>query len=88
MASMSSKTLRAIDLFSGCLNYNKTPHDDITKIKEADIPPHDVILAGFPCQAFSIAGHRKGFEDTRGTLFFDLARIARYHNPKVIFIKM
>jgi DNA (cytosine-5)-methyltransferase 1 len=46
-----------------------------------------IILAGFPCQAFSIAGHRKGFEDTRGTLFFDVARIAAYHRPKIIFLE-
>lgn len=44
-------------------------------------------MAGFPCQAFSIAGHRKGFEDTRGTLFFDVARIAKEHNPQVIFLE-
>lgn len=60
---------------------------DITKINEKNIPQHDILLAGFPCQAFSIAGHRRGFEDTRGTLFFDVARIVKYHNPKVIFIE-
>lgn len=69
------------------LNYSDVPHGDITKIKEQDIPPHDIILAGFPCQAFSVAGYRKGFEDTRGTLFFDVARIAKYHRPKVIFLE-
>ncbi len=63
---------------------------DITKIKEADIPSFDICLAGFPCQAFSLAGQRKGFEDnfkgeTRGTLFFDVARICSHHKPKVIF---
>lgn len=58
---------------------------DITKIDEADIPAHDILLAGFPCQAFSLAGQRKGFEDTRGTLFFDVARIVKYHQPKVVF---
>ena len=58
---------------------------DITKIREKDIPEFDVCLAGFPCQAFSIAGKRKGFDDTRGTLFFDVARICGYHKPKVIF---
>ena len=68
-------------------NFNETPHGDITQIDAKDIPPHDIILAGFPCQAFSIAGKRKGFEDTRGTLFFDVARIAKYHKPKVIFLE-
>ena len=58
---------------------------DITKIKEIEIPEHDILLAGFPCQAFSLAGLKKGFEDARGTLFFDVARIAEYHKPKVIF---
>lgn len=69
------------------LNYKDTPHGDITQINEQDIPEHDIILAGFPCQAFSIAGYRKGFEDTRGTLFFDVARIAKYHKPKVLFLE-
>ena len=57
---------------------------DITKIKEIEIPEHDILLAGFPCQAFSLAGLKKGFEDARGTLFFDVARIAEYHKPKVV----
>ncbi|MDF1879072.1 DNA cytosine methyltransferase [Sulfurimonas sp. SAG-AH-194-C20] len=69
------------------LNHNDTPHGDITTIKEGDIPNHNIILAGFPCQSFSIAGKRKGFEDTRGTLFFDVIRIAKYHKPKVIFLE-
>lgn len=63
---------------------------DITKIKEEDIPSFDICLAGFPCQAFSLAGQRKGFDDDykgicRGTLFMDVARICEYHKPKVIF---
>ena len=63
---------------------------DITKISENDIPDFDICLAGFPCQAFSIAGKRMGFDDDykgtcRGTLFLDVARICEYHKPKVIF---
>ena len=63
---------------------------DITKIDEKDVPEFDICLAGFPCQAFSLAGKRQGFEDNykglcRGTLFLDVARICEYHKPKVIF---
>ena len=63
---------------------------DITKINETDIPPFDICLAGFPCQAFSLAGQRKGFADdykgmSRGTLFFDVLRICAHHKPKIIF---
>lgn len=63
---------------------------DITKIDEKDIPSFDICLAGFPCQAFSMAGKRQGFEDNykglcRGTLFMDVARICEHHQPKVIF---
>lgn len=63
---------------------------DITQINESDIPTFDICLAGFPCQAFSIAGTRDGFNDNykgrcRGTLFLDVARICDYHKPKIIF---
>lgn len=63
---------------------------DILKISEKDIPFFDICLAGFPCQAFSIAGNKKGFEDNykglcRGTLFLEVVRICEYHKPKVIF---
>lgn len=68
-------------------NYHEQPFGDITQIAAQDIPVHDIILAGFPCQAFSVAGLRKGFEDTRGTLFFEVARIAEYHRPKLIFLE-
>lgn len=68
-------------------NFNLIPDGDITTINEKDIPEHDVLCAGFPCQAFSISGKQKGFEDTRGTLFFDVARIVNYHHPKVILLE-
>ena len=58
---------------------------DITKINEKEVPEHDILLGGFPCQAFSIAGERKGFQDTRGTLFFDIERIIEAKRPKAIF---
>lgn len=58
---------------------------DITKINADEIPKFDICLAGFPCQAFSVAGKKLGFQDTRGTLFYDVARICNEHKPKVIF---
>lgn len=60
---------------------------DITKIDEKDIPDHDFLVAGFPCQAFSIAGRQKGFDDTRGTLFFDVARILKEKQPKYFLLE-
>lgn len=60
---------------------------DITKIPVEDIPEHDVLCAGFPCQPFSQAGHKKGFEDTRGTLFFNIAEIIKVKQPKAVFLE-
>ncbi|MAH07253.1 DNA (cytosine-5-)-methyltransferase [Candidatus Pacearchaeota archaeon] len=68
-------------------NFGEMPQGDITKIKESEIPDHDILCGGFPCQAFSISGNQNGFEDTRGTLFFDIVRIAKYHRPKVLFLE-
>ncbi len=56
-------------------NFNMRPAGDITQVDGCDIPDHDILLAGFPCQPFSIIGSSKGFADTRGTLFFDIARV-------------
>ncbi len=68
-------------------NFSEIPDGDITEVSETDIPNHDVLCAGFPCQSFSIAGKRGGFEDTRGTLFFDVARIIREKQPKAFFLE-
>ena len=71
------------------LNYGDVPFGDITLRATKDCIPQDfdVICGGFPCQAFSIAGYQKGFEDTRGTLFFDIAEIIREHRPKAAFLE-
>ena len=68
-------------------NFGETPHGDITKIEASEIPEHDILLAGFPCQPFSIIGQMKGFEDTRGTLFFDIARIIDAKRPKAFVLE-
>lgn len=68
-------------------NFGERPEGDITKIPAEKIPPHDLLLAGFPCQAFSIMGKMKGFEDTRGTMFFEVARILDYHRPRAILLE-
>ena len=62
------------------------PEGDITKVDEHTIPDHDILCAGFPCQAFSISGKQRGFEDSRGTLF-DVARIIRQKHPKIVFME-
>jgi DNA (cytosine-5)-methyltransferase 1 len=68
-------------------NFHDEVHGDITQVDETEIPAHDVILAGFPCQPFSNAGLKEGFNDTRGTLFFEIERIARYHEPKIMLLE-
>jgi DNA (cytosine-5)-methyltransferase 1 len=68
-------------------NFGEIPNSDITKIDELDIPAHDIICAGFPCQAFSISGKQHGFDDPRGKLFFEIARIAKHHQPKVLLLE-
>jgi DNA (cytosine-5)-methyltransferase 1 len=70
-------------------NFGETPFGDITKIYTKNYIPggFDVLCAGFPCQAFSIAGNQKGFADTRGTLFFDIEQIVEIHRPKVVFLE-
>ncbi|XZM28188.1 DNA cytosine methyltransferase [Clostridium perfringens] len=68
-------------------NFKEQPKGDITKIKSEEIPNHNILCAGFPCQPFSIGGLRKGFEDTRGTLFFDVARILSDKQPQAFLLE-
>ena len=68
-------------------NFGETPAGDITQIDAADIPAHDILLAGFPCQPFSILGDKQGFADTRGTLFFDIARILKEKQPNAFLLE-
>jgi DNA (cytosine-5)-methyltransferase 1 len=68
-------------------NYGESPHGDLTKIGLDEIPDYDLLLAGFPCQPFSHAGLKKGFDDTRGTLFFDIARIIESKKPRAVLLE-
>lgn len=68
-------------------HFNHKNYGDITKLNTAELPDFDFLCGGFPCQAFSIAGKRKGFEDTRGTLFFEIARILRDKQPRLFLLE-
>ena len=68
-------------------NYGEMPAGDITKIDPASVPDHDILVGGFPCVAFSQAGKKLGFEDSRGTLFFNIARILKEKRPKAVLLE-
>lgn len=68
-------------------NFGIEPAGDITKIKNSEIPPHDFLCAGFPCQPFSISGNQNGFDDPHGKLFYQIIRIARFHKPKILLLE-
>ena len=68
-------------------NWGEEPAGDIGQVGVAEIPPHDVLCGGFPCQPFSISGNQGGFEDARGTLLHEILRIARHHQPSVLFLE-
>jgi DNA (cytosine-5)-methyltransferase 1 len=69
------------------VNFGDNPLGDITKVKPDELPDFDVLVAGFPCQSFSIAGRKLGFEDTRGTMFFEIAKILRAKKPKAFLLE-
>ena len=69
------------------INYGEVPSGDITEINATSIPDHDILLGGFPCQPFSNAGLKRGFDDARGTLFFDIARILEAKRPKAFMLE-
>ncbi len=68
-------------------NYGIKPHGDITKTETSNIPKHDLLCAGFPCQPFSIIGNRLGFDDMRGTLFFEIVRILQEKKPPMLVLE-
>ncbi|MDE6443753.1 MAG: DNA cytosine methyltransferase [Muribaculaceae bacterium] len=93
MESLGGTCVFASDIDNDCRktyanNYGIVPAGDITKISAEEIPPHNVLCGGFPCQAFSKAGNRLGFDDpTKGTLFFDICRIIEYHKPEYVLLE-
>lgn len=93
MSKLGGECVFACDIDADCrktytLNYGLQPAGDITLIEAKDIPKHDVLCAGFPCQSFSKAGKRLGFADeTKGTLFFDIVRILQHHKPKYALLE-
>ncbi len=68
-------------------NFGERPAGDITQVNEKNIPKHDILCAGFPCQTFSISGSRKGMYDSRGKLFYEIIRIAKYHQPIILLLE-
>ena len=93
MADLGGECVYASDIDADCRktyerNYGIKPDGDITMVEAKDIPAHNVLCGGFPCQAFSKAGKRLGFADpTKGTLFFDIMRIAKYHKPEYMLLE-
>lgn len=92
MAANGGKCVFAAEIDNDCIsvyrhNYGINAAHDMTKIDVSLIPHHDVLCAGFPCQAFSKAGKQAGTNDTRGTLFFEIEKVLRYHHPPMILLE-
>lgn len=89
---LAAECVFSSDIDRGCqqayaANFNEKPFGDITQVESTAVPDHDLLLAGFPCQPFSIIGKMRGFDDTRGTLFFDIARIIEAKRPKAFVLE-
>lgn len=92
LSSFGAKCVFASDIDPAAVktyenNFNIKVSGDITKIEPKDIPSHDIICAGFPCQSFSISGKKKGLDDPRGRLYKNVVNIAKYHKPKLIILE-
>ena len=92
LTNLGGECVFASDIDTKCQdNYEKNfgmrPVGDITKVEAQDIPAHDVLCGGFPCQPFSSAGHREGVADTRGSLFREIERIVEHHKPKILLLE-
>lgn len=83
---MKINEIHCVQIYNKNFGENYKPRD-IREVDSFEIPEFDVLCAGFPCQSFSIAGKRMGFEDTRGTMFFEIARIAKDRKPKYLFLE-
>ncbi len=91
-AGLESECVFSSDIDVNCqksyeANFGEKPFGDITQVDEKAIPDHDILFGGFPCQPFSIIGQRNGFNDTRGTLFFDIARIIQHKMPRAFVLE-
>ena len=92
LSKLGMKCIFACDINEDCRNtyernYGMRPAGDICKINIADVPSFDILCAGFPCQPFSVAGHHKGFEDSRGGMFFEVMRFVDHHIPSCIILE-
>jgi DNA (cytosine-5)-methyltransferase 1 len=92
LASLGGECVLACDIDEKCrdtyeANFGIVPEEDIRELKAEDVPDHDILCGGFPCQSFSSAGHKHAMEDSRGTLFYEIARIVKLKQPKYLLLE-